>query len=205
MPDLLGFALAQQAVINEHAGELVTDGLVHEGRGDGGIDAAGQTADHLGVADLVANLLHLVFDDAGGIPVVRQAGALVQEGFDELLSHRGVLDFRMPLHAVQLAGFVLHGCDGGAFGVCQHFEAFRSGLDGHSVAHPCVLLGRGAFEQAFSLIDGGLGLAILAQSRLVDIRSQRIGHGLEAVADAQHGDASLEQLLVHARGAGFEH
>ena len=178
---------------------------MYQRRGDGGIHTAGQTADHLGVADLLANLLHLILDDAGGIPVVRQAGALVQEGFDELLSHRGVLDLRMPLHAVQPAGFVLHGCDGGAFGVCQHFEAFRRGLDGHSVAHPCVLLGRGAFEQAFSLIDGGLGLAILAQSRLVDIRSQRIGHGLEAVADAQHGDASLEQLLVHARGAGFEH
>ena len=68
--DLLGLALAQQAVVDEHAGELVADGLVHEGRGDGGVDTAGQAADHLGVADLLADLLDLVLDDGGGVPVV---------------------------------------------------------------------------------------------------------------------------------------
>ena len=48
--DLLDFALAQQTVVHEHAGELVADGLVYQSGGHGGINAAGQAADHLGVA-----------------------------------------------------------------------------------------------------------------------------------------------------------
>ena len=118
MLDLLGLALAQQTVVHEHAGELVADGLVHESRRDCGINAAGQAADHLCIADLFADFRDLVLDDAGGIPVVAETCALVQEGLDKLLAHRGVLDFRMPLHAVQLAGFILHGGDRCAFGVC---------------------------------------------------------------------------------------
>ena len=50
MLDLLDLALTQQAVVHEHAGELVTDGLVHQSGGHGGVNAAGQAADHLGVA-----------------------------------------------------------------------------------------------------------------------------------------------------------
>ena len=37
---LLGFAKAHQAVIDEHAGELIADGLVDQHGGDGAVDAA---------------------------------------------------------------------------------------------------------------------------------------------------------------------
>ena len=40
--DLLGLALAQQAVVDEHAGQLVADRSLDQGCGDGGVDAAGQ-------------------------------------------------------------------------------------------------------------------------------------------------------------------
>ncbi len=40
MLDLLGLALAQQAMVHEHAGELFADGLVHQRGGHGGVDAA---------------------------------------------------------------------------------------------------------------------------------------------------------------------
>ena len=43
---LLGLALAQQAVVDEHAGELVADRLVHEQRGDRRVDAARERAEH---------------------------------------------------------------------------------------------------------------------------------------------------------------
>ena len=39
--DLLGLALAQQAMIHEHACELIADRPVHQGGRDGGIDSAG--------------------------------------------------------------------------------------------------------------------------------------------------------------------
>ena len=45
LDDLLGLVLAQQAVVDEDAGELVADRLVHEQRRDRGVDAAGEPAD----------------------------------------------------------------------------------------------------------------------------------------------------------------
>ena len=46
--DLLALALAQQAVVDEDAGQLVADGPLHERRGDRRVDAAGQPADRPG-------------------------------------------------------------------------------------------------------------------------------------------------------------
>ena len=66
--DLLGLALAQQAVVDEHAGELVADRPVHERRRDRGVDAAGQAADHPLVADLRADRGDLLVDDVGHRP-----------------------------------------------------------------------------------------------------------------------------------------
>ena len=43
--DLLGLAEAHESVVDVDAGELVADGAVDEGGGDGGIDAAGESAD----------------------------------------------------------------------------------------------------------------------------------------------------------------
>ncbi len=54
--DFVGLVLAQQAVIDEDAGQLIADGFVDQDRGDRAVDAAGQAADHLLVADLLADL-----------------------------------------------------------------------------------------------------------------------------------------------------
>src|SRR5690606_42022922 len=50
---LLGLAGPQQPMIDEHAGELIAHGAVHERRCHRGIDPAAQAADHLGRADLL--------------------------------------------------------------------------------------------------------------------------------------------------------
>ena len=87
----------------------------------------------------------------------------------------------------------------------EHFEAGGRGLDGDAVAHPRVLLGRGAGEQPVRLVDGRVGLAVFAERGLVDVGAERVRHGLEAVADAEHGHAGVEQLGIDARGAGLEY
>ena len=55
LDDLLGLVLAQQAVVDEHARQLVADGAVHEQRRHRRVDAARQRADHALVADLRAD------------------------------------------------------------------------------------------------------------------------------------------------------
>src|SRR3546814_3548402 len=54
--DVLALALAQQAVVDEDAGELLTNGFVDQHGSHGRIDAAGEAADHAALADLFANL-----------------------------------------------------------------------------------------------------------------------------------------------------
>ena len=50
--DLLGLALAQQAVVDEDAGQPVADRPLDEGRGDRGVDAAGEAADGAAVSPI---------------------------------------------------------------------------------------------------------------------------------------------------------
>ena len=54
--DLLGLACAHQAVVDEHAGQLLADRLVDQHRGDRAVDAARQAADHPALADLLADV-----------------------------------------------------------------------------------------------------------------------------------------------------
>src|SRR5688572_4017419 len=65
---LLTLVLAEQAGVDEDAGELVADGAVHERRGDARVDAARQTADDASLADEGADLLYFVLDEGAGGP-----------------------------------------------------------------------------------------------------------------------------------------
>ncbi len=65
---LLGLALAEQAVVDEHAGELVAHGTVHQSSGHRRVDPAGQPADHPAVADLGPDRRDLLVDDVGHRP-----------------------------------------------------------------------------------------------------------------------------------------
>ena len=53
---LLGLALAQQAVVDEHTGHLLAHGASAQRSHDGGVDATGQGQNHAVVADLLAEL-----------------------------------------------------------------------------------------------------------------------------------------------------
>ena len=63
---LLAFALAHEAVVHVHADELLADGLDQQRRHHGRVHAAGQRQQHLLVADLGADRLHLLVDERLG-------------------------------------------------------------------------------------------------------------------------------------------
>ena len=76
---LLGLVLAQQAVIDEHAGQLVADRAVHQQRRDRRVDAARERADHLRVADLLADPLDLLLDELQRRPGRRRLAGVEHE------------------------------------------------------------------------------------------------------------------------------
>ena len=69
---LLGFVQAQQAVVHEHAGQLVADGAMDQRRRHRGIHAAGQPEDHFVLADLRADFFHRLADVIRHVPVLPQ-------------------------------------------------------------------------------------------------------------------------------------
>ena len=198
---LVALVLAHQAVIDEHAGELVADGLVGEQRGHRGVDAAGQPADHPAVAHLLADPRHLLLDHRGGAPGHVAAGDVAQEGLQDLGAVGGVRHLGVELDPVEAARRVLHGRHGRLGGGGERGEARRGLEDGVAMAHPAALLGREALEQPPGLRDGELGAPELADLGALHAAAQREHHRLHAVTDAEHRDPELEQPLAHGRRA----
>ena len=89
-------------MVNKDTGQLVANGLVDEHGGDGRINAAGQTADHPPVADLLA-------DGGNGLILVGGHGPVAVEACKfhkilvERLAMRGVMHFRVKLDRVEIA------------------------------------------------------------------------------------------------------
>ena len=102
--DLLGLALAQQAVVDEDAGQLVADRALDQGGGDRRVDAAGQPADRPLVADLAADRLRPAPRRCCPWSSLAAAGDVVQEALEHQLAVLGVQHLRVPLHAGEAAG-----------------------------------------------------------------------------------------------------
>jgi hypothetical protein len=88
-------------VIDEHAGELVAHGVLHQGRGDRGVDPTGQSADRALAAELRPHRRDRLVEDLGYRPARLATRDLVQELFERPLAERGVHDFGVVLHAGQ--------------------------------------------------------------------------------------------------------
>lgn len=206
--DLLGLALAHQAVVDVHAGQLGADGLLDEGRGDRGVHAAGEAADGALVADLLADGRDLLLDDVAGGPAGLEAGAAVEEVLQHLLAVRGVHDLGVVLDPVQLLLVVLEGGDGDDVRRRGDAEALGGGRAGVAVGHPHRLVLGGALEEGGAgLGDGQRGAAVLARAGVVDGAAEGGRHQLEAVAHAEDGNAGPEEGVgvVQARSALLVH
>jgi len=66
--DEVAFFFAEEAVVDEDAGELVADGFVEEGGDDGGIDPAGEATDDAFVADGFFDFLGGFVGEVGHFP-----------------------------------------------------------------------------------------------------------------------------------------
>ena len=98
--DLLGLAVTHEPGVDEHAGELVADRLVHERGGDRRVDATGQAAEHPRVADLRADRRDLLLDHRRRRPLRAQPGARrTGSRFRISWPRVGVHDLGVELHA----------------------------------------------------------------------------------------------------------
>ena len=196
---LLGLVLAQEAVVDEHARELVADRLVHEERRDRGVDASGQPADDPLGADLGADPLDLLLDHSRRRPCRGRAGDVVEEALQHPLALGRVDDLGMELDAVPAVLGVLERRDRGRLRRGRDARARRRRRDGVAVAHPHHLLAREVVEQRGGSVELDVRLAVLGDVVRLHGPAELAGHQLHPVADPERRHAELEDRGIRER------
>src|SRR3989344_4055449 len=197
--DFFGFALPDEAVVDEDAMEAPADGLVQKRRGDRAVHASGDAHDDAAPPNLFPDVLHQTRHQGGDIPVLlRPAGAE-----DEVPKHRHafqrVRDFRVEQHAVELPFPVLERGDGAVLGPRENGEFPGQRLDQIPVAHPHLLLAQEPLEEgALPLHREHLPAVFLLRPSL-HFSLSIIGKQLEPVADAHDGDVVGKYLRIDAQ------
>ncbi|CRM87606.1 hypothetical protein [Pseudomonas sp. 22 E 5] len=210
---LLAFVQAQQAVVDEHARQLVADGFVQQRGNHGGVNAAGQAEQHVVGADLGTHVGDGVFSDFRRGPQGFALADVEDEARQDAPALLGVSHLRVELHAVVAALVVEHAGDRAAWSAGQDVEVFRHLGDLVTVAHPHVEAEKAvgvdvvfdAVQQAALADHVDTGITEFTQFGTFNLAAQLLGHGLHAVADTEDGHAQVEYGLRATRAVGFVH
>jgi len=200
---LLRLVQAQQAVVDEHAGELLADRLVAQRSRHRGIDAARKAEDDFLLADLVLDLSYGFIDVVRHVPIGAAPGDLVHEALQDLGPLPRVRHLGVELHRVEAARLVRHGRDRARVGGSHELEAWRELGDFVAMAHPhlqqAVAFGGAgvldAVQQPGVAAGAHFGRAEFAHLAGLYAAAQLLRHGLHAVADTQDRHAELERRL----------
>ena len=201
--DLVAFIFAHKAVVDEHAHELVGDGLGQQRGADRGIDPAGKREQHLVAADLFADGFDLTVDVILHGIIALCAADRIQKLPDHLHAVFGVDHLGVELHAVQLFRRVFHGGDGAVGGVRRGDEALGHGGDAVGVAHEHGLVFIKARKKRAARVADHFGLTVFAHGAAFHPAAEGVAHELKAVADAEDRHAHFKQRLVAAGRIGL--
>jgi hypothetical protein len=208
--------LPQQTVVDEDAGQLVADRAVDERGGDGRIDAAGEPADRGRRTDLArGSMRSCVVDEGRHVQVGSQPADAQQEVLEHLRPPSVCDDLGVELHAVETAAYgPAHRGERARATVevlARTANARRQGEHAVAVAHPHDVLGgvlsRGLGEEQTPRARRASATRGRTRGRRRTRRGRRgAGQQLEAVADAEHRHAELEDAGVYVdRRVGVVH
>jgi len=192
---------AQDAVVDEDAGEAVTNGAGDQHGGNAGIDAAGEAADGVAVADLGADSVDRGLDEVLGCPVRFGAADIEHEVAEQFHALARVGDFRVKLDGPDAARLVGDAGEG-VRGLRGEDEALGERLRFVAVAHPDLKRARQAGEERRLGDDVDLGMAVLARWGGLNFAAEVVHDELQAVADAEDGHAHREQRGVGSGRVG---
>ena len=196
--DLLGLARAHQAVVDEHAGQLIADRFVDEDGGDRAVDPARQPANDPAGADLGADLGNLGVAEGAHRPVARATADVAREVGEQLAAVGCVDDLGMEHHRIEAPRLVGRDGIGRAFRAGDDREAVGELFDAVAVAHPHLMLLADmpqAIEQRGRRDDVDVGATEFLVVRGGDETSELVRHRLLAVADGEDGEAGAEEML----------
>jgi hypothetical protein len=171
-------------LVDEHAGELVANGLVQQESQGGTIHPAGESQQHLLVAHLGANLSDGLLQKS-----LRGPGGLAAADVIDKIAHQesaalGVGHLGVKLHSVQTTDGIGNGSKGSVVRGGQGVKAWRQFSDHIPMAHPHSAVFWQVGEQVSGIQNMEGGPAILAFAGGLYPASQLLHHELHAVAHA---------------------
>ena len=196
----LVFALPEQPVVHEDAGEAVAERPVHQRGRDRGVDPAGEAADGGPASRLLADGGDALVDERARRPARTAAGDAEEKVGEHPVALGGVCDLRMKLHPV----------DGSVLGPERRHREALGGSDDtipfrrlvHMVAVGTPdrdgIFAREPREQALRFAQAQLGSPVLALAVLHPSALQP-GDQLHAVADPQHRNVHVQELGLQPR------
>ena len=196
------FALTQHAVIDENTSQRVANRFMNEHRGDGEIDAAGQSAQDTPTADLMTNGGNRFLTECSHCPIGFQSRDLMHEVRDELRAVGRVHDFEMKLHAVIAARFVGDRRQRRILGRGDDAKAFRQTRHAIAVTHPYRIFGAllpHARKERALLRDLDFRASEFAVMTAFDPAAQLFREKLFAITNGKNGDFRVEDRLGSAR------
>ena len=192
-------------MINEYTGQLLTDGLRHQGRGYRGIDTAAQCEQYLTLLYGLADLLDLILYEGLHLPVACALADIIQEVMEELVSLDGVLYLRVELYGVDLTCRIFHAGHRTVCGMGDDMEALRYLGDVIRVGHPHRGLIGDALQYGILTIDEHLRVSILGNRCGLNDATELIRDQLCTVADAEDRDSHREDGRVDMLGLFLIH
>jgi hypothetical protein len=188
--------------------ETVTDSLLHELSGNGGVDTTtNSTEDVIRLTDQLPNANDLLVDELGHGPVGVGTTDVDGEVAEKFGSIGGVCDFRVELNAINRLGLV---CNTGILrvgGSSDGVEAIGQLDELITVTHPYldVLLQTSEQLVDVSLVVESLsvevGMAIFTSSTGDDvILSKSVGNFLKTVTNSKNGNTEFEDSRVSVGG-----
>ena len=198
--DHVAFVQAQQAMINEHAGELIANGAMNEGRRHRGINPTGEAEDDLMLTHLLANAGHglgnVIAHHPVGLGLANAQGESLQNG----LALNGMRDLGVELKCIEATDLIGHARNRAGLGGGHELEPGRQLGDLVAMAHPdlehavafwCFKIDNAA-EECRMPPRTNFCIAELTGLAAFNLPAKLLGHGLHAVTDAQHRHAKLK-------------
>ena len=200
--NLLAFAEPHQPMIDIDTGQLVADRFVDQDRCHRTIDSARKPANDASVANLLADVGNLCLSIPRHRPVAGAATDMADEIGDQLAPVGCVDNFGVEHRCIESPRIIGDHRKRRAFGGRDHAETRRQCFDLVAVAHPDLMAFAGcpqAVEEHAAFIDFQERPPEFAALDAADAPAQLRAHRLLTIADAEDGDARVEESLRCAR------
>ena len=193
---LIALIFTKETVIHKYTGQLLTDGSGQKSCCHRGIHAAGQSQQYATVSYLRTNIFNRVFNKSIHLPVACALAYLLYEVINHLRTLGSMQYLWVELDSIKLLSFILSGCHRAVCSVGCDFKAGCHLRNIVKVAHPADSLRTYALKHlGRSLVDEHFSLTILSHIRALHLAPEHMAHELRAIAQTQHRNTKLEQLV----------